>query len=449
VIEAAAPARRPARSQSAIRLAHDLDALSAEQIAGLQAANWALARSAALGTPAVRRRWPALADVAGPRDLARLPLMSAADLAAACPPGSDELLLAGTRAGLVLRSSGTAGRRKVLYHSWGFHEQVIALGARGLCGAVEPAPHRIANCLKPAGLNGAFTFAHDIAQALGALTFPIGNAPVDAARELIADHEIDTLVAAPRYATEVVTGGPADAIASLRHVLYIGAPLGAAARAAIAAVRPDLTARSLAYSTSETGPIGYQCPYSGEATHHLHEDAVVVEVVDEASGDPVADGAGGEVVVTPLADSGMALLRYRVGDRGRLEPAGRCLCGSFARRLTLAGRAAHSIIVDTTNVSADLLLAHLAPLGVSDPTACQLQVLWSAGSFRLRLLLAPPMPGVTEAALAASLRSSYQFRALLDSPRCSGLTVERVAPHTFAANDRGKTPLLYQRTGDA
>ena len=80
---------------------------------------------------------------------------------------------------------------------------------------------------------------------------------------------------------------------------------------------PDLAVRSLAYSTSETGPLGYQCRHQAGAVHHLHEDANVLEVVDEA-GRPVPPGTPGELVVTPLTTSGMALLRYRLGDRGQL-----------------------------------------------------------------------------------------------------------------------------------
>ena len=64
-------------------------------------------------------------------------------------------------------------------------------------------------------------------------------------------------------------------------------------------------------------PSGYQCRHQTGAVHHVHEDAIVLEVVDEA-GRPVPPGTPGELVVTPLTTSGMALLRYRLGDRGQL-----------------------------------------------------------------------------------------------------------------------------------
>lgn len=221
-----------------------------------------------------------------------------------------------------------------------------------------------------------------------------------------------------------------------------------AARAGLAAARPDLVVRSLAYSTSETGPLGYQCRWLDADSHHVYEDAVVVELVDESTGEAGADGHAGEVVATPLTDTGMALVRYRIGDRGRFGPPGRCRCGSRARTLTLLGRTAQSILVDGTVLSADLLLTRLAPLGVTDPADCQLHVLWTGAAFRLRLLLCGAPAAVTAHAVDAQLRQARPLRFLLDSPRCGGLsTVEHVDRRQFATTARGKTPLFHQAGG--
>src|ERR1700704_3412660 len=122
---------------------------------------------------------------------------------------------------------------------------------------------------------------------------------------------------------------------------------------------------SLAYSTSETGPLGYQCRHQTGAVHHLHEDAVVLEVIDEA-GRPVPPGTPGELVVTPLTTSGMALFRYRLGDRGQLL-TGACACGSAARSVLLLGRMPNSMTVDTSTVPRDHLMAGEGDRGGSRP----------------------------------------------------------------------------------
>jgi phenylacetate-CoA ligase len=141
--------------------------------------------------------------------------------------------------------------------------------------------------------------------------------------------------------------------------------------------------------------------------HHLHEDANVLEVVDEA-GRPVPPGMPGELVVTPLTTSGMALVRYRLGDRGRLL-TGACGCGSAARSVMLLDRMPNSMTVDTITFSSDHLLAALATLGVSRPTDCQFQVLWEGHRYRVRLLLSPATPDeVTTDTVRAALRDAHE-----------------------------------------
>jgi phenylacetate-CoA ligase len=412
----------------------------------LQQQNLSAAVAAARRAPAVRRRYPDLDVGVQVGDLVRLPLLTPAELAAGCPPRSDEFLLDGGGSGLVLRSSGTAGKSKVMYHSWRFTEQVQHLGTRGVRAALPEPPRRVANCMFPAELNGAFTFVQDIARLLPALVFPLGiKTSVADTTTVIAEHAVDTLISAPVYGTDLVTSAPRQQLASLRNFLYIGEPMGVERGSALAAAAPNLTVRSLAYSTTETGPIGYQCAHLDGNTHHLHEDAMLVEIVDEDSGAPVPDGSAGEVVVTPLTDTGMALFRYRIGDRGYLNREA-CECGSAARLLTLVGRTAQSLNVDAWTISSGQLLSGLAELGVTDPADCQLQVLWDFPHYEVRLLLSTRTPqGISTEAVAKGLRAQYQVNRVLTNPRCTAFTVERVEAGRFARSERGKVPVLYQR----
>jgi phenylacetate-CoA ligase len=57
---------------------------------------------------------------------------------------------------------------------------------------------------------------------------------------------------------------------------------------------------------------------------HIGTDARHVEIVDENG--PVAAGEYGEIVVTDLLNRAFPLIRYQVGDRGRLLPTP-CACG--------------------------------------------------------------------------------------------------------------------------
>lgn len=76
------------------------------------------------------------------------------------------------------------------------------------------------------------------------------------------------------------------------------------------------------YTTKEAGAIALQCP-EHEHYHVMAED-VLVEVLDE-DGSPCHPGEVGRVVVTPLHNYAMPLLRYEIGDYA--EVGAPCSCG--------------------------------------------------------------------------------------------------------------------------
>ena len=83
------------------------------------------------------------------------------------------------------------------------------------------------------------------------------------------------------------------------------------------------------YSASESLKIGYTCEQRDG--FHVHEDLCVVELIGP-DGEAVAEGERGSVVISNLVNRGTVLLRYRLGDHGRItsEP---CACGRPSRRL--------------------------------------------------------------------------------------------------------------------
>jgi phenylacetate-CoA ligase len=76
------------------------------------------------------------------------------------------------------------------------------------------------------------------------------------------------------------------------------------------------------YGCEEVGYLALQCPLHDH--YHVQSESVLVEVLDDA-GRPVAPGELGWVVVTPLVNFAMPLLRYRIGDLA--EAGARCPCG--------------------------------------------------------------------------------------------------------------------------
>lgn len=75
------------------------------------------------------------------------------------------------------------------------------------------------------------------------------------------------------------------------------------------------------YSARELGYIALQCPRHEH--YHVQSEGVIVEIVNDG-GAPCAAGEIGHVVVTPLHNFAMPLIRYRIGDLA--EAGAMCDC---------------------------------------------------------------------------------------------------------------------------
>jgi phenylacetate-CoA ligase len=94
---------------------------------------------------------------------------------------------------------------------------------------------------------------------------------------------------------------------------------------------------------------------------HLRPELIIVEILNER-GEPVASGAEGEVVATPLGVEGTPLLRYQTGDIARLieEP---CVCGRNTPRLgPIRGRKNQMLKVKGTTIFPGAIISALETL---------------------------------------------------------------------------------------
>jgi len=103
------------------------------------------------------------------------------------------------------------------------------------------------------------------------------------------------------------------------------------------------------YGTSEmSGPLCSECHLQNGI--HIWADLFLIEVIDPKTGEQVAEGERGELVVTTLDKWAFPLIRYRIGDLTILnnEP---CECGrTHPRIMRILGRTDDMIIVRGINV---------------------------------------------------------------------------------------------------
>lgn len=181
--------------------------------------------------------------------------------------------------------------------------------------------------------------AWSAAKAFGCLCIPGGGMHTINRLQEIRDNHCTILFCTPTYVLHLLEAAKQNHFdlseLSLRMVILAGEPGGSLAyfRKQIALSWPNILIFDH-YGMTELGPVAYQCPESSEALLHIVSDYYYAEIIDPKTSLAVAHGTEGELVVTPLKNYSMPLLRYRTGD---LVCETQCNCSCNDSLITLKG----------------------------------------------------------------------------------------------------------------
>jgi phenylacetate-CoA ligase len=237
------------------------------------------------------------------------------------------------------------------------------------------------------------------AHALGCAVIPAGTGNTEQQLEAIAHFKPSGYLGTPDY-LKVLLDAAAKAgkeASSLRRALVSGAALPHS-------LRRELVARGVevrqCYATADLGVIAYESE-GGEGM--IVNETLLVEIVRPGTGDPVAPGEVGEVVVTSF-NSDYPMIRLATGDLSAVLP-GRSPCGRTNMRLAgWMGRADQTTKVKGMFVHP----AQVAEIGTRHPELGRLRlVVTRAGEQDAMTLMAEcttPAASLQEA-LVATLRA--------------------------------------------
>lgn len=237
---------------------------------------------------------------------------------------------------LLFYSSGTTGAPKIVRYSLEDLGRVGELCARfaRFEGVTE---HSRVMVLLPMGLWTVGKITVDGHRLAGAEVFPVDlhggietwQHMVDLIRPTVISSTPSVLAAwAPHYQgprLEIVETTGEPLLDSERHLI----------EARFGAFVHD------AYGLSEC-VVGTECRVRNG--FHYWLDATHVEVLEPNSDRPVPEGGNGELVVTSLMQSHLPILRFRSGDRGRIDRK-HCACGHEGPRVYLEGWIADTLVL--------------------------------------------------------------------------------------------------------
>jgi len=290
------------------------------------------------------------ADVQGVEDITKLPMTTKEDFRDRYPDGlfavDDEEIRR------IHASSGTTGKPKIVAYT---EEDVDVWGevmARSLAASGVDPGETVQNAYGYGLFTGGLGLHYGV-EELGCTVIPIGGGQTQRQVEMMVDLESDVLACTPSYAlyfaetAEEMGHDPRELPVST--VVFGAEPCTDPMREEIEQ-RLDANGIDL-YGLSEiVGPgVSIECV---EAKNGLHvwEDRFYPEVVDPATGEPVAEGEEGELVLTTLSKEALPVLRYRTGDLTTLA-YDECACGrTMVRMDNVTGRTDDLLIVRGVNL---------------------------------------------------------------------------------------------------
>lgn len=192
------------------------------------------------------------------------------------------------------------------------------------------------------------------AQKLGALTIHAGTVPSERLLAILKQFQATAIWTTPSYAWYLGETAQKEGLdprtgLAVRRIFVAGEPGGSI---------PETRARIEALWGAEVydyyglSDIFGACAGMCEEKNGLHwaEDHILVEVLDPDSGEPVAPGERGEMVLTTLKKQARPLIRFRTGDIVSFteEP---CACGRTSQRLLgVHGRRDDMLIIRGVNI---------------------------------------------------------------------------------------------------
>jgi phenylacetate-CoA ligase len=251
-------------------------------------------------------------------------------------------------------SSGTSGKPTVVAYTAADVAVFAEVTARSIACA-GGGPDDVLQVAYGYGLFTGGLGLHYGGERLGATVVPASGGNPGLQVSLMADVGANGLCATPSFALLLAERAEADGLmgqirSTLRYGVFGAEPWSEGLRTKLEETWGGIDACDI-YGLSEViGPgVAAECR-EGKGAMHVFDDHFVPEIVDPATGDPVEDGAVGELVLTTLSKQALPVVRYRTGDVTRFVD-GPCPCGRTHRRIArLTGRTDDMLVIRGVNV---------------------------------------------------------------------------------------------------
>ena len=282
-------------------------------------------------------------DLKSLEDIARLPFTEKADLRDTYPFG---LFASPLREVVRLHaSSGTTGKPIVV----GYTQEDVEVWTSVMVRSFVACGLQPGDIVQNAYGYGLFTGGlgvHYGAEALGATVIPISAGNTDRQIMIMKDFGVTAIICTPSYFIHLLERAAELGVdmkeLPLRAGIFGAEPWTEAMRRHIES-RTRIKAYDI-YGLSEIIGPGVAAECTQQSGLHIFEDHFYPEIIDPKTGEPLPDGAEGELVLTTLSKRAMPMIRYRTRDITSFITE-RCACGRTIRRMHRIGRRSDDMFI--------------------------------------------------------------------------------------------------------
>jgi len=268
------------------------------------------------------------------------------------PPFTKAMITGDDFNGFIFSSGGTTGKPKYALYSREDYEIMTDILEKIYRAAGITEKDRVANIFIAGNLWTSFLVANEALRKIGCVNFPIaGNSDFEVIDLYLERFKINAIVGLPSIIikmAEICEEKNLDI--KIDKILYGGEHFYQSARDYVKKIWGVKRIASAGYALVDTGPVGYQCEHLEGGVHHVCEDFVHFELIDE-NGNFIEDyNVNGEIIITNINRHKMPVIRFKSGDAGKLIKMGQCKCGFKGKTFELLGRCDDVVIAGSTNI---------------------------------------------------------------------------------------------------
>lgn len=383
-------------------------------------------------------------DLKSIKELGKLPVLSPDALKGNLPPRGVGILTETLGNSISFGSGGTTGDPKFIHRTNQENHINARLIGKGYDLSIFDKTDTVANLLFAGNMWASFLSHNEAVEATGAHILPIaGNIALPDIISVIRAFKPTGAISIPSVILSIAEYVDKNNIDDIKidKIVTGGEHLFPNAKAYIAKHLGTKKFASTGYLSNDTGCIGFQCEACSGAVHHIHEDYCVMEVVDPQTNFPLPDGQAGKILVTNFRRTLMPLIRYDIGDMGRILTH-KCSCGRGVRLMELLGRSDDTLIIGGGNIGLD---AVAEVVGRFAELSCHFRIVADIEGIKdlftlevetIRELTEPECEELAKKVYEQLLFQKHEFNAFMKTGSIMPPVVKILAPNTLPRNPR-------------